>query len=254
MTRVIKIGGRAQADARLPERIASAWREDAGALCVVHGGGDEISTLQRALGLEPAFSRGRRITSERDLDVIRMALSGSANKRLVARLNAAGIAAIGVSGEDASLIAAHAAEDMSLGRAGTPARVTVHVLHHLLGGGYLPVVSPLARDADSPTGAALNVNGDDAAAAIAAALEASELLFVADVPGVLVAGVPVPVLDVDSAMQAIAHGVADGGMAAKLQAGIVALHQGVERVRIGDLDAILDPDRGTILTPSRSFV
>jgi acetylglutamate kinase len=77
---------------------------------------------------------------------------------------------------------------------------------------------------------------------------------VADVPGVLVAGVPVPVLDVDGAMQAIAQGVAGGGMAAKLQAGIAALHQGVERVRIGDLDAILDPDRGTILTPSRSFV
>jgi len=254
VTRVIKIGGRAQADARLPEIVALAWRADPAALCVVHGGGDEISTLQRALGLEPAFSRGRRITSERDLDVIRMALSGSANKRLVARLNAAGVAAVGVSGEDASLIAAHVAEDTALGRVGTPARVTVRVLHHLLGGGYLPVVSPLARDADSPAGAALNVNGDDAAAAIAAALEASELLFVADVPGVLVAGVPVRALDVDGAMQTIAQGVAGGGMAAKLQAGIAALHQGVERVRIGDLDAILDPDRGTILTPSRSFV
>lgn len=252
MTRVIKIGGRAQESAHLPREIAAAWQRDAGALCVVHGGGDEISALQRALGEEPRFAGGRRVTSERDVEIVRMALSGTANKRLVARLLSAGAPALGLSGEDGALVTATPVPG-ALGRVGAPERVNVPLLRHLLDGGYLPVISPLARDAGA-TGAALNVNGDDAAAAIAVALGADELLLVADVPGVLVGGAAVPVLDADDAAAAIARGVASGGMAAKLQAGLAALRQGVERVRIGDLDAILDPTRGTTLAVSRSFV
>lgn len=250
--RVIKIGGRAQSDARLPEVIARAWQAAPGTLCVVHGGGDEISALQRALGVEPVFVGGRRITSERDLEIVRMALSGAANKRLVARLLSAGVRALGLSGEDAALIGAHTVAE--LGRVGTPEQIDARVLHHLLAGGYLPVISPVARDSASAEGAALNVNGDDAAAAIAAALGAEELLLVADVPGVMIAGAVVPVLDVDEAAAATARGDASGGMAAKLQAATAALTQGVERVRIGDLDAISDPGRGTVIAPSRSLV
>ncbi|HEU4563787.1 MAG TPA: hypothetical protein VFS05_04020, partial [Gemmatimonadaceae bacterium] len=83
--RVIKIGGRAQDDPRLAATIAAAWRAAPGSLCIVHGGGDEISALQRSLGIEPVFNGGRRVTQERDVDVVRMALSGTANKRLVGR-------------------------------------------------------------------------------------------------------------------------------------------------------------------------
>jgi acetylglutamate kinase len=252
--RVIKIGGRAQSDARLPEVIARAWQQAPGALCVVHGGGDEISALQRALGLEPVFVGGRRITSERDIDVVRMALSGSANKRLVARLLSAGVPALGISGEDAALIGARLADAGALGRVGVPELIDARLIQHLLRGGYLPVISPVARESASADGAALNVNGDDAAAAIAAALGAEELLLVADVPGVMIAGATVPVLDIDAAAAATARGDASGGMAAKLQAATAALTQGVERVRIGDLDAISDPGRGTVIAPSRSYV
>jgi acetylglutamate kinase len=77
---------------------------------------------------------------------------------------------------------------------------------------------------------------------------------VADVPGVMIAGATVPVLDIDAAAAATARGDASGGMAAKLQAATAALTQGVERVRIGDLDAISDPGRGTVIAPSRSYV
>lgn len=264
MTRVLKLGGRAQNDPRLASAIAAAWAAQPGALCLVHGGGDEISALQHALGVEPAFAGGRRVTSARDLDIVRMALSGTANKRLVAQLVAAGVPAVGLSGEDGALIEARLADDATLGYVGTPQRINVPLLRHLLAGGYLPVISPLACDATARSGdartndtrvaRALNVNGDDAAAAIATALGAAELLLVADVPGVLVAGRPVPMLDPEEAMAAIANGVARGGMAAKLQAGISALQQGVERVRIGDLDAIFDPARGTTLAPARSLV
>lgn len=254
MRRVVKVGGRVQSDPRLPAAIAAAWQDAPGTLCLVHGGGDEVSALQRALGIEPAFSGGRRITAERDIDLIRMALSGSANKRLVAALLSAGAPAVGLSGEDGALITAREAGKGTLGRVGSPAAVKATLLEHFLTRGWLPVVSPLSRDADSREGAALNVNGDDAAAAIAVALGAAELLLVADVPGLQHHGATVTALDADEAMQLIADRVAVAGMAAKLQAGVDALHGGVERVRIGDLDAILDPGRGTTLTPSRSLV
>jgi acetylglutamate kinase len=102
---------------------------------------------------------------------------------------------------------------------------------------------------------ALNVNGDDAAAAIAVALEADELVFVSDVPGVNGAnGVVIPQLDADDASAVISDGTATGGMVAKLSAAMAAMERGVTRVRIGDLDALLDPARGTVLAPSRSLV
>jgi acetylglutamate kinase len=135
-----------------------------------------------------------------------------------------------------------------------PAWVDVRLIRHLLAGPYLPVLSPLSRDLDATDGSALNVNGDDAAAALAVALGAEELIFVADVPGVLVDGDVAPLLDVDEATAAIAAGTATGGMSAKVQAGIAALERGVPRVRIGDLDALLDSVRGTVLAPSRSLV
>ena len=252
--RVVKLGGRAQADDRLAPALAALWRAAPGSLCVVHGGGDEITMLQHAFGVEASFVEGRRVTSARDIDTIRMALSGAANKRLVARLTAVGVPALGLSGEDAGLLGARLAAGLGMGRVGSPERVDVELLRYLLAGPYLPVLSPLARDVDAADGSALNVNGDDAAAAIAAALGAGELVFVSDVAGVLVDGEVLSSLDVEGATAAIAAGTATAGMAAKLQAGMVALERGVPRVRIGDLDALFDPARGTVLTPTRSLV
>ncbi len=245
MMRVIKIGGRAQGDAALPGALVAAWRATPGALVVVHGGGDEVSALQRALGGEPTFSGGRRVTTERDLDAVRMMLSGTINKRLVAQLRDA--QAVGISGEDAGLLEA-AVTDATLGRVGTPQRVNPALLARLLTGGFLPVVSPLGRDANHPDAAGLNVNGDDAAAAIAVALAADELLLVADVAGVLDDEALIPTLDPGQARALIVSGVAQGGMAAKLQAACAALDGGVARVRIGSIAAITDFTAGTIVS------
>ena len=248
MTRVIKIGGRPQSDPTLGALLAGSWNNGChGALVLVHGGGDEVSTLQAAIGSTARFVDGRRVTSAQDIDLIRMALSGSANKRLVANLVRNGIDAVGFSGEDASLIAASPIDTERLGYVGVPERVNVRLLHHLLAGGYLPVVSPVSLDATATLGSALNVNADDAAAAIAVALQAQELLLVADVPGVLHDGALLPALTSSEADALLAQGIASGGMRAKLQAAVSALAGGVHRVRISDLAAISDALRGTVL-------
>jgi acetylglutamate kinase len=255
--RVIKVGGRPQLDPALIGALARAHRatlpivqptEPADGLVVVHGGGDEISTLQRLYGVTAEFRGGRRITSVLDLEIIRMALSGSANKRLVSALVSEKVPALGLSGEDAALIVATPLDPEQFGYVGTPFHVNAPVLTMLLDSHYLPVISPVSRCSDPSLGTTLNVNGDDAAASIAIAMKASELLFVSDVEGVLDDGVPISMLPPDDALRLIESGTAQGGMAAKIQAALKALDGGVERVRISDIAAIEQLDRGTVLT------
>ncbi len=244
--RVIKVGGRAQEDPSLVDALAAAWRAAPGALCVVHGGATEIDRLQRALGGSPRFVGGRRVTSADDIDTVRMALSGVANKRMVSALCALGIPAVGISGEDAAMLRA-APFDEALGRVGRPQSVRVDLVRLLLDGGFLPVIAPLAAGpADDP--APLNVNGDDAAAAIAGALGASELVFVTDVDGVRRDGVVIPWLDAPGAASILASGVAEGGMAVKVASALGALTSGTARVRIGGTATILDASAGTTFT------
>jgi acetylglutamate kinase len=260
MTRVIKVGGRPQLDPSLVEALAAAHRAtfpEPGAtdsrprqpLLVVHGGGDEVSTLQRLFGVVAEFKGGRRVTSQADLDIIRMALSGSANKRLVSALVSKQVPALGLSGEDAGLLVATPLDPAEYGFVGTPTRwVNTPLLRMLLESYYMPVISPVSRCDDVRVGETLNVNGDDAAAAIAVAMKASELLFVSDVAGVLVEGEPLGIIGPDDVQRLIDDGTARGGMSAKLQAALTALDGGVERVRISDIAAIEDLDRGTVLT------
>ncbi len=247
----MKVGGRAQGDARLAAALAAAACGAPDSLCVVHGGGDEVSAMQRRLGLEPTFVGGRRVTSAADLDVVRMVLSGTINKRLVSLLLAHGVRAVGISGEDAMLFTARAMNVATMGRVGGAVTVEPGVVAQLLAAGFTPVISPLARDADDPA-AGLNVNGDDAAAALAVALDADELVLLADVPGVLDAGTVIPLLDPEGARALVASGVAAGGMAAKLEAATFALQHGVARVRITGLDGIANSGAGTrmVFSPS----
>jgi acetylglutamate kinase len=254
-TRVIKVGGRPQSDSALAPRIAQSWRGGSCPLVIVHGGGDEVTTLQRALGIESQFIGGRRVTSAADIDVVRMVLSGSANKRLVAALVSHGVRALGLSGEDAALLTASPTDADRFGYVGVPHRTNVALLWHLLDGGYVPVVSPVSRNAcvgaTNPASLgeaqALNVNGDDAAAGIAVALAADELLLIADVPGVMSDGAVVPRLTRSIALDLIASGTAAGGMRAKIEAALTAFAGGVARVRIGDIASIDDADQGTLL-------
>jgi acetylglutamate kinase len=246
MTRVVKVGGRPQSDASLARTIATAWRSNR-SLVIVHGGGDEVSALQKAFGLNATFVGGRRVTTEKDIDLVRMALSGSANKRLVSTLIDEGVNAVGVSGEDAALIAARPVDVQHLGYVGSPGDVNVAFLRHLISGGYLPVVSPVSRDGSGTMGGALNVNGDDAAAAIAIALGADDLVLVSDVEGVMSCGAVIRELAPVAAHALIENGTAVGGMRAKLEAGLAAIAGGVSSVRISDIAAIADATRGTVL-------
>jgi acetylglutamate kinase len=115
----VKIGGRAQSDPALPRLLAQAARKG-DELVVVHGGGDEVTALQRRLGSEPTFIGGRRVTTEEDMEIVRMVLSGAVNKRLVRQLLDEGVAAIGISGEDGGLLPALLLDGGALGAVGEP--------------------------------------------------------------------------------------------------------------------------------------
>jgi acetylglutamate kinase len=245
--RVIKVGGRPQNDPALAGEIAEVWDAMNDSMIIVHGGGDDITALQTRMGIAPQFVDGRRITTAQDLELVRMALSGTANKRLVASLVHEGVRAVGLSGEDASLIAATPADSGRMGHVGAPQKINSSLLLHLIDGGYLPVVSPVSRNVGHELGPALNVNADDAAAAIATAIEADELIIVSDVPGVLVDGAPVPVATIAEARSMMSDGRASGGMKAKLSAAIAAVEGGVKRVRITDLTGITNRSHGTLV-------
>jgi acetylglutamate kinase len=249
--RVIKLGGRAQNDPALATEIARAWRAAKGKMCVIHGGGDEITSLQVALGKTPRFVNGRRVTTADDIQLLRMVLSGVINKRLVSAFASAGVPAVGISGEDGKLITAKRGEEgddlFPLGAVGAPTLINAGLLRELLGAGYMPVVSPVASDAGD-AGGALNVNGDDAAAAVAAALEASELLFVADVAGVMQDDSVIHEVPLASVPDLVAREIVRGGMTAKLEAAKNALSGGVGKVRVSDIAGVMDEKRGTTVT------
>ncbi len=240
--RVIKVGGRAQRDPALLIALSHAWRRAPGRMCVVHGGGDEITALQRRLGVETAFVSGRRVTSAADVELIRMSLSGLANKRLVSELVGAEVPAVGISGEDAACLGGEPL-DATHGHAGLPTHADVALPRALLAAGFLPVFSPLSRDVR--TGGALNVNGDDAARALAVALGAGELLLISDVSGVLLDGEPCAELDEREARALCSAPGVSGGMIAKLEAACAAIAGGVAVARIGGVEAITNPNAAT---------
>jgi acetylglutamate kinase len=254
MTRVVKVGGRVQADPALAARVAEVWDPEARSLVLVHGGGDEVTALQDAFGLTSEFVDGRRVTSARDIEIVRMGLSGSANKRLVSALVHEGVRALGLSGEDASLIAAIPVDPERLGHVGEAQRVNASLLRHLLDGGYLPVISPVSRNVALELGPALNVNADDAAAAVAVALGATELLLISDVPAILEGERALAAVSADAARDLVRRKTAIGGMAAKVNAALTALRGGVQRVRVGDLSMLADATRGTAITTTGEAV
>ncbi|HZJ01612.1 MAG TPA: acetylglutamate kinase [Gemmatimonadaceae bacterium] len=245
MMKVIKLGGRVQSNPDLFAALSAMWQKEPGSFCVVHGGGDEISSLQRALGREPTFTNGRRVTTDEDVDLVRMILSGSANKRLVSSLAAAGIAAVGISGEDAMTLLAEPIDREKFGKSGKPVKVNKNLIQVLLDSSFLPVISPVATSAG---GEALNVNGDDAAAVIAAALSA-ELWLVADVAGVLDhKSEVIEELDETAVDALVAAGTVNSGMQAKLEAGFAALNAGARKVKIAGLEALSGNESGTLLS------
>jgi len=156
---------------------------------LVHGGGTESSSLARALGAEPRFVEGRRVTDETALAVATMVLNGSVNTRILSACRRLGLPAVGVSGVDAGLIQARRrppvdvkGEKVDYGFVGDVVSVSPGVLDTLLGAGMVPVVSPLSAADD---GTLLNINADTVASALAVGLRAEKLILMTGATGVL---------------------------------------------------------------------
>ena len=210
------------------------------ATVIVHGGGREITDMMRALGKEPAFVNGRRVTDAESMDIVQMTLVGRVNRAIVRGLNAAGLPAIGLCGQDAALAVAEKRLDrdvdgrpVDLGQVGEVAEVNPRLLLTLLEGGYVPVVAPVAADR---SGLPYNVNADTMAGAVAAALRAECFVLLSDVPGLLLDPAD-PASLVTVATQAevdalLAGGRIGGGMIPKVEACLLALRGGARTARI----------------------
>ena len=240
--RVAKIGGNELDRPGWLEECARALKP-VHPLVVVHGGGQAITAWCRRLELPVEKRDGMRVTTPEVAEVVEMVLAGPVNRQVVSALRAAGLDAVGLSGVDGGLLAARRAPG-NLGAVGEITAVRGALLQSLLLAGLTPVLAPMAPDPDA-VGVPLNINADDAASAVAAALGASELLFVSDIPGVEVGGVTQPAIAATEIEGLIAAGVAREGMAAKLRAAAAALRGGARAVRIGDLEVFRNPAAGT---------
>jgi acetylglutamate kinase len=210
---------------------------------IVHGGGKEISALQTQMGIEPRYVDGLRITDEPSLALVEMVLCGAVNKRLVRMLINAGVDALGMSGVDRGLIRAqkmvHQAVDM--GYTGVIASVREDVLVELLNMNITPVIAPICLGVDSN----FNVNGDHVAGAVAGALDAERLVFLSNVPGVLVNGEVAATLTPAQTDALIADGTISGGMIPKVRTALDALNNGASQAVITNL-AGLSSGGGTV--------
>ncbi|HOC12620.1 MAG TPA: acetylglutamate kinase [Propionicimonas sp.] len=188
-TIVVKYGGNAMVDDSLKAAFATdiVFLRMVGVKpVVVHGGGPQISSMLKRLGIESEFRGGLRVTTPEAMDVVRMVLMGQVNRELVGLLNAHGPLAVGLSGEDAGLLTAERkglhvdGEEIDLGLVGEVTEVRPEAVVDLINAGRIPVVATVAPDED---GQVHNVNADTAAGALAAALGAERLIVLTDVEG-----------------------------------------------------------------------
>ena len=252
-TVVIKYGGHAMGE----ESVARLFAADAVLLkmlgvhpVVVHGGGPQISRMLDKAGVKSSFVDGLRVTDAATMEVAEMVLSGAINKEIANWITLAGAEAdvrgVGLSGKDARLITVEKAvrtrkdpdsqieQTVDLGFVGEPTQVDPKLLEALIYADedYVPVVAPIGVSQDGQT---YNINADTVAGALAGALRAKRMLLLTDVKGVLDAdGELIREMSVAQAREAIASGVATGGMIPKLETAINAVESGVEAVVILD--------------------
>jgi acetylglutamate kinase len=213
---VVKLGGRVATDA-----VRAAVAQAGGDVVVVHGAGPQITTEMERRGIAPSFVDGRRVTTPEVLEVV----AGSLAVVNAAVCAAIGPRAVGLRGDEIGLRARRLA---ALGLVGDPEPSAPDAVLEALAAGRIPVVTPLA---EGP----LNVNADEAAAALAVGLGAERILFVSDVPGVLLDGAVASVLSADEAEAGIDAGRFEGGIVPKLMAAVRAARGGV-RASIGSTE------------------
>ena len=246
-TVVVKYGGHAMGE----EDRAAEFGADIALLkqvglnpVVVHGGGPQINAMLKRLAIQSTFIDGLRVTDAAMVEVVEMVLAGTVNKYVAGLITKAGAIAVGICGKDGGMIRArklqrtrkdpgsHIESVLDLGFVGEPAAVDARVIHALTGGGLVPVIAPIGVDADGQT---YNINADTVAAAVAGALNATRLLMLTDVPGVLDKDKKlIPSLTLSEVDERIADGTITGGMIPKVENCVEAVRQGVKGAVILD--------------------
>jgi acetylglutamate kinase len=267
-TIVVKYGGHAMGEDTLAEQFAAdiALLKHVGINpVVVHGGGPQINAMLKRLAIQSSFVDGLRVTDAAMVEVVEMVLAGTVNKYVAGLITKAGALAVGICGKDGGLVRAkkleritrdpdsHIERVLDLGFVGEPVEIDVRVIHALTGGGLIPVIAPVGLGIDGQT---YNINADTVAGAIAGALQATRLLMLTDVAGVLDADKKlIPEMTVAQVEAGIASGVISGGMIPKVETCIYAVRNGARGAVILDgrvphaclLELFTDAGPGTII-------
>ncbi|PII39722.1 acetylglutamate kinase [Sinorhizobium meliloti CCBAU 01290] len=268
-TIVVKYGGHAMGNAELGRAFASdiALLKQSGVNpIVVHGGGPQIGAMLNRMGIESKFEGGLRVR-RKTVEIVEMVLAGSINKEIVALINQTGEWAIGLCGKDGNMVFAEKAKKtirdpdsniervLDLGFVGDVVEIDRTLLDLLARSEMIPVIAPVAPGRDGHT---YNINADTFAGAIAGALNATRLLFLTDVPGVLnKKGELIKQLSVAEARALIADGTISGGMIPKVETCIEAIKAGVQGVVILNgktahsvlLEIFTEHGAGTLIVP-----
>jgi acetylglutamate kinase len=263
---VVKLGGAAidrESDLALAQDVLLL--RSVGVRCVlVHGGGPQVDAMLRRVGKEPEFKDGLRVTDAETLEIVRMVLVGKINRDLVATINGqAGDepVAVGVSGEDAGLLTVTPA-DPSLGFVGNVTDVRAELIHRLLDDGLTPVISTVGANAE---GQPYNVNADEAARAIAVAMNAEKIVYLTAAPGLLEdvndERSLIPRLTSAELRERLKSGSVGKGMIPKLKACADAVDQGVNFAHIIDgrvkhsllIELLTDHGVGTMVRKEKSW-
>lgn len=250
---IIKVGGKVVEEEASLQPLLRDFSRIAGNKILVHGGGKLATTYSEKLGITPQMVDGRRITNEETLQVVTMVYAGLVNKGLVARLQALGTNALGLTGADLDIIRAkkRPVADIDYGFVGDVVNVNNRMLRELLMNGAVPVVAPITHDGD---GQLFNTNADTIASELAIALSSSyrvTLLYCFDKRGVLR-----DESDENSVIDEISmadfeelksSGAVNGGMIPKLTTGFNAMKQGVNSVVVTNASTLSGSKSGTRL-------
>jgi acetylglutamate kinase len=198
---------------------------------IIHGGGKDIARQLDLQKKEYQFVEGMRVTDADTVGIVQMVLSGDVNKRIVNALLCAGVRAIGISGVDCGFLTASrlSVGGRDIGFVGKIDRIDRRIIDICISNGIVPVVSPISRDA---AGNIYNVNADLAAGEIAKMLGAAHLVFVSDVPGVIVEGSVRHQISTSDIEGLIASGQIKGGMIPKVRGAKESVENGVSQVHI----------------------
>jgi acetylglutamate kinase len=236
---VIKYGGNAMINEQLKMNVISdvvLLSEIGVKVILVHGGGPEINETLKKIGKESKFINGLRYTDEETINVVQMVLAGKTNKDLVKLIMQRGGNAVGISGVDNMLIEAEKYDNGDdLGYVGAVKEIHPHIIVDMLNQGYIPVIASVGMDSEGQT---YNINADTAAAEIASALKAENMILVSDIPGLLEnkddEKTLIPLVHVYEVNSLMKKGIISGGMIPKIDCCVKAIRQNVKKAVIID--------------------